>query len=44
MEKYILTKEYVDKIVKEADTANNAVTAVEENYKVNGEDYQWLKN
>ena len=44
LEKYILTKEYVDKIVKEADTANNAVTAVEENYKVNGEDYQWLKN
>ena len=44
LEKYILTKEYVDKIVKEADTANNAVTAVEENYKDNGEDYQWLKN
>lgn len=44
LEKYILTKEDVDKAIEEANTANSGVTDVEDNYEVNAGDYQWLTN
>lgn len=44
LDKYILTKEDVDKAIKEANTANSAVTDVEDSYEVNAGDYQWLEN
>ena len=44
LEKYILTKEDVDKAIEEANTANSAVTDVEDSYEVNAGDYQWLEN
>ncbi len=44
LEKYILTKEDVDKAIEEANTANSGVTSVEDNYEVNAGDYQWLTN
>lgn len=45
LEKYILTKEYVDEIVNEAEASNEAVAAAEEkDYKEeNWEGYQWLE-
>ncbi len=44
LEKYILTKEDVDKAIEEANTANSGVSDVEDNYEVNAGDYQWLTN
>lgn len=44
LDKYILTKEDVDKAIEEANTANSAVTDVEDSYEVNAGDYQWLEN
>ena len=42
LDKYILTKEYVDDLIKKAGTANEAVTATE-SIEVNAEEYQWLE-
>ncbi len=42
LDKYILTKEYVDDLIKKAGTANEAVTATE-SFEVNAEEYQWLE-
>ena len=42
LDKYILTKEYVDDLIKKAGTVNEAVTATE-SFEVNAEEYQWLE-